>query len=162
MGHRNSPVDLSVNDRRKKKDQRKEFSHLKVIKKELRDREHVALLHSLRSLGGMKKELVRWEDIQVDNNISKLCCFISVAIMIAMMLLTQHQQLLHGFHRTLLPSRAHTPGFELAGAFPVIYYQKRVTAVQRIVPQTDLPPCLSRAVEFNPAPSYWISPLCLA
>lgn len=87
----------------------------------------------------MKKELVRWEDTQVDNNISKLCCFISVAIMIAS-LLTQHQQLLHGFHRTLLPSRAHTPGFELAGAFPVIYYQKRVIAVQSLFPKLICPP----------------------
>lgn len=171
MGHRNSPVDLRVNDRRK------EFPHLKVIKEELEGLERACGItsHSLRSWGGMKKELVRWENTQVstgwlfDNNFSKLCCFLSTAIMVAS-LLTQPQQPLHGFHRTLLLSRAHTPGFELAGAgqsskgleFPVIYYQKRVMVAQRIVPQPDLPPCLLRAVEFNPEPSCWASPPCLA
>lgn len=50
MGYRNSPVGLRINDRRKKKHQRKEFPHLKVIEEELEgQRARGTTPHLLRS-----------------------------------------------------------------------------------------------------------------
>lgn len=117
MGHRNRPVDVRINDRRRNTKKKRNFLTLKSPRKNWRGIEHVALLHihseareecKKNRLGGKTGRFQRTGGYLITTS-PNCAAFLSTAIMIAS-LLTQSQQQLQ------LPSRGHVPGFELASA----------------------------------------------